>query len=814
MAWTFEPSGHPVEFLSLTGKLGSQVRATVSSFGPLLLGKVLDLNETQTSILALVFKYCDDNDLPLLDLKDLATTLKFLSSDEGKPILADYGGMSAASVGVLLRSIVVLEQEGADIFFGEPEFDVDDLLRTTPEGLGIISILELSDVMDQPRLFSTFMLWMLAKLYEELPEAGDLPKPKLCFFFDEAHLLFNDASDALMEQIERTARLIRSKGVGIYFVTQVPADVPSSVLAQLGNRVQHALRAFTPEDADNLRKAARTFPMTEFYDVETTLTSLGTGEALVTVLSPKGIPTPLAATRLIPPDSLMAPVEEVVFRGHIAMSPLQAKYGATVDRDSAHERITARIAAARQAAIAATQEAAVRAGVDPTTAAGMNSMTPAQVERELKRQQKEIEAAQARAEREAERQRRAEEKAAIAAAKARQRSIDTRRADRRQGRDLAPGTGHRPWHLRDALRRREVALSRWADPDWRAATLDWATAQLSLLGWSVTGEITQPHIRPWSTAFRIPTDMGVAWCKASGPGPAYEGPLLAAFDRWGVRGALLPLATDPGRALILTPDGGPTMRDTRPDGNGDHDLAAWARILRGYAHLQRSMEGRAAELVAMGVPDMRPEHLVAVVEGFVADDAIWARADAEDRDAARAARRRLPGSVAGHRGPGRRVGGDRGRGHDPARRPAWRQHPRGAGGRPRVRLGRRVGGAPVHDADHDPQLDRVPDRSGPARPRAASTPRRLPGGVDRCRATRRRWSPPRDDRASWVRSAGRHPGSARSGACRRTSSRTTVVPRRPGSWSSSSDSTGGPRRDRGRDDHRVHASGPCRRLGA
>ena len=261
MGLTFEPSAHPVEFLSLSGKLGSQVRATVSSFGPLLLGKVLDLNETQTSILALVFKYCDDNDLPLLDLKDLATTLKFLASDEGKPILAEYGGMSAASVGVLLRSIVVLEQEGADMFFGEPEFDVEDLLRTDADGKGIISILELSDVMDQPRLFSTFMLWMLAQLYEQLPEAGDLPKPKLCFFFDEAHLLFDDASEALMEQIERTARLIRSKGVGVYFVTQVPADVPSSVLAQLGNRVQHALRAFTPEDADNLRKAARTFPI-------------------------------------------------------------------------------------------------------------------------------------------------------------------------------------------------------------------------------------------------------------------------------------------------------------------------------------------------------------------------------------------------------------------------------------------------------------------------------------------------------------------------------------------------------------------------
>ena len=425
MGMTFQPSGHPVEFLSLTGKLGSQVRATVHSFGPLLLGKVLDLNETQTSILALIFKYCDDNDLPLLDLKDLATTLKFLASDEGKPILADYGGMSSASVGVLLRSIVVLEQEGADVFFGEPEFDVEDLLRTDADGKGIISILELSDVMDQPRLFSTFMLWMLAQLYEQLPEAGDLPKPKLCFFFDEAHLLFSDASDALMDQIERTARLIRSKGVGIYFVTQVPADVPSSVLAQLGNRVQHALRAFTPDDADNLRKAARTFPMTEFYDVERTLTSLGTGEALVTVLSPRGVPTPLAATRLVPPDSLMAPVEEVVFRGHIAMSPLQATYGATVDRDSAHERITTRIAAARQASIAATQAAAVRAGVDPTTAAGMNSMSQAQLEREMKRQQKEMEAAQARAAREVERQQRAEEKAAVTAAKARQKTIDT-----------------------------------------------------------------------------------------------------------------------------------------------------------------------------------------------------------------------------------------------------------------------------------------------------------------------------------------------------------------------------------------------------
>ena len=263
MGWTYAPEAHPVEFLSLSGKLGAQIRASVHSFGPLLLGKVLDLNPTQTSILSLVFKYCDDKSLPLLDLTDLATTLRYLSSDDGKAILDEYGGMSKASVGVLLRSLVVLEQEGADVFFGEPAFDVADLMRTTPDGKGVISVLELSDVMAKPRLFSTFMLWLLAQLYQALPEAGDLPKPKLAFFFDEAHLLFRDASSALMEQVELTVRLIRSKGVGVYFVTQAPTDVPPSILAQLGNRVQHALRAFTPEDADALRKTARTFPMTD-----------------------------------------------------------------------------------------------------------------------------------------------------------------------------------------------------------------------------------------------------------------------------------------------------------------------------------------------------------------------------------------------------------------------------------------------------------------------------------------------------------------------------------------------------------------------
>jgi uncharacterized protein len=355
LGWTFRPAGHPVEFVSLTGRRGTPVRATVHSFGPLLLGKVLDLNETQTSILSLVFKYCDDNELPLLDLADLETTLKYLGSEQGKPILADYGGMSSASLGVILRALVTLEQAGADEFFGEPEFEVEDLLRTDPDGKGVITVLELSDVMDKPALFSTFMLWLLAQLYATLPEVGDPPKPKLCFFFDEAHLLFEDPPKALLDQIELTARLIRSKGVGVYFVTQAPTDVAPTVLAQLGNRVQHALRAFTPQDADALRKTVQTFPVTEHYDVGKTLTSLGIGEAVVTVLSPKGVPTPLAATRLVPPDSLMAAIPDADLQARVAASLLRPKYGTPVDRQSAHEMITARIQAAKAAEAAQAQ---------------------------------------------------------------------------------------------------------------------------------------------------------------------------------------------------------------------------------------------------------------------------------------------------------------------------------------------------------------------------------------------------------------------------------------------------------------------------
>jgi len=350
LAWTFAAQGHPVEILSLSGAQGAHVRASVSSFGPMLLGKVLDLNDTQTSILSLVFRYGDDQHLPLLDLADLRTTLKFLGSDEGKPVLDDLGGISPASLGVILRSIVTLEQEGAASFFGEPEFDTDDLLRTTVDGRGIITLLEVADVMDRPRLYSTFVLWMLSQLYESLPEVGDPPKPKLAFFFDEAHLLFKDASRALLEQIERTARLIRSKGVGVWFVTQAPTDVPSSVLSQLGNRVQHALRAFTADDADALRKAARTFPVTEHYDIERTLTSLGIGEALVSVLSPMGVPTPLAATRLLPPDSRMAPLTGPEIAELVAASALATRYNQAVDPVSAHEIITQRLANAHAAA--------------------------------------------------------------------------------------------------------------------------------------------------------------------------------------------------------------------------------------------------------------------------------------------------------------------------------------------------------------------------------------------------------------------------------------------------------------------------------
>jgi uncharacterized protein len=343
--YAWKAAGYPAEFLSLTGALGAQLRATVSSFGPTLLAKVLGLNETQTSVLTLVFKYCDDRELLLLDFDDLRAVLQFLAND-GAAELKEYGGMSKATVGVLLREMVELEQQGAGKFFGEPEFDLDDLLVVQPDGRGRISVLELQDVEDRPALFSTFMLWMLAELYQQLPEVGDLDKPKLVFFLDEAHLLFDNASKALRDQVEQVVRLIRSKGVGVFFVTQSPKDIPAEVLGQLGHKVQHALRAFTPDDEKALRAAARTFPRTPFYEVEEVLTSLGTGEALVTTLTPSGVPTPPFATRMIPPASRMGPLAADELAARNAASALVRRYAQAVDRESAEEVLEKREAAA------------------------------------------------------------------------------------------------------------------------------------------------------------------------------------------------------------------------------------------------------------------------------------------------------------------------------------------------------------------------------------------------------------------------------------------------------------------------------------
>ncbi len=341
--YAWNASGFPMELLSLSGKLGAQLRATVSSFGPLLLAKVLGLNETQTSVLTMVFKYCDDRKLLLLDFADLRAVLQHLTGP-GAGDLAAYGGMSKATVGVLLREMIELEHQGAEGFFGEPEFDLDDLMQTDG-GRGQVSVLELQDVQDKPALFSTFMMWMLARLYAELPEVGDLERPKLVFFFDEAHLLFDGASPAFLAEVEKVVRLVRSKGVGIFFVTQNPRDIPADILGQLGHRVQHALRAFTPDDEKALRSAARTYPKTEFYDVQQTLTSLGTGEALITVLSPRGVPTPPFATRLVPPAARMSPLTPGELAARLAASEQVRDYATPVDRESARELLAERAGA-------------------------------------------------------------------------------------------------------------------------------------------------------------------------------------------------------------------------------------------------------------------------------------------------------------------------------------------------------------------------------------------------------------------------------------------------------------------------------------
>lgn len=340
------PTGFPVEFVSLgTDGIGVPIRATITSFGPVLLSKVLGLNETQESTLGLIFHWADRQGLALLDLKDLRSVIQHLTSPEGKADLKGIGGVSAATAGVILRSLVNLENEGGDTFFGEPELDPSDLLRTAG-GQGVITLFELGAQSSRPVLFSTFLMWVLADLFQTLPEIGDIDKPKLAFIFDEAHLLFNDASKAFLDQVEQTVKLIRSKGVGVFFCTQLPTDVPNQVLSQLGARIQHALRAFTPEDQKALTKTVRTYPKTSAYDLEQALTTLGIGEAVVTVLSEKGAPTPVAWTRLRPPRSLMDTIGEDAIRAAAQGSELHAKYGQTIDRESAYELLAAKVAAA------------------------------------------------------------------------------------------------------------------------------------------------------------------------------------------------------------------------------------------------------------------------------------------------------------------------------------------------------------------------------------------------------------------------------------------------------------------------------------
>ncbi|MFI6049920.1 helicase HerA-like domain-containing protein [Streptomyces violascens] len=351
----WEAAGFPCEFYGLGGiGPGIPLRATVTSFGPVLLSKVLQLNQTQEQSLGLIFHYADSKGLELYDLKDLKAVVGFLVSDAGKPELKGIGGLSSATAGVILRSITAFEQQGAESFFGEPEFDTSELLRSAPDGRGLVSVLELPAVQDKPQLFSTFLMWLLADLFQKLPEVGDVDRPKLVFFFDEAHLLFSGASKAFLESITQTVRLIRSKGVGIFFVTQTPKDVPGDVLAQLGNRVQHALRAFTPDDAKALKATVRTFPNSP-YDLEELLTGLGTGEAVITVLSENGAPTPVAATRLRAPQSLMAPMDAAALDAAVKSSVLYGRYAEPVDRESAFEKLSA----AEQAREAASVQAAL-----------------------------------------------------------------------------------------------------------------------------------------------------------------------------------------------------------------------------------------------------------------------------------------------------------------------------------------------------------------------------------------------------------------------------------------------------------------------
>lgn len=348
LGMTYSTSGYPVELYSLSGKLGAQMRATVTEFGPVLLSKVLELNEVQSGVLMILFKYADDKELPIVDLNDLKKVLNYLSEGAGATeIKADYGKISSATASTILRKLVAQEQQGVDQLFGEKSFDVEDLFEKV-DGRGVISLLNVSDVQSQPAIFSTFMLALLAEIYQSLPEAGDLDKPKLIFFLDEAHLLFKDAPKAFMDQIDQVIRLIRSKGVGVFFCTQLTQDVPASVLSQLGNRVHHVIRAFTPNDVKALKETIKTFPRSEYYDMEQQFTQLGTGQAFITVLNEKGIPTETVVTHLGPPASFMGPLSPQEYQNQLDASSLNKKYKEAIDPRSAFEMLEEKMQAARK----------------------------------------------------------------------------------------------------------------------------------------------------------------------------------------------------------------------------------------------------------------------------------------------------------------------------------------------------------------------------------------------------------------------------------------------------------------------------------
>lgn len=353
---TWSPQQLPVELMSISEERGIRMRATVSEFGPVLLSKIMELNDNQAGVISIVFKYCDDKNLPLLDIKDFRTVLQHIT-EAGKEEVKQYGNVSAQTVGVILRKLLELESQGADHFFGEVSFEVEDLIRKNSAGYGYINVLRLCDIQSRPKLFSTFMLCLLAEIYEKFPEEGDKGTPKLAIFIDEAHLIFKEASKALLDQIETIIKLIRSKGVGIYFCTQSPDDIPEEVLSQLGLKIQHALRAFTAKDRKAINLAAQNYPMTDFYKVETLITELGIGEALVTALSENGTPTMLAHTMMCAPSTRMDILSAAEQEEVIAKSELNSKYNKAIDRESAYEMLTKKIQAApAQATETTTQD--------------------------------------------------------------------------------------------------------------------------------------------------------------------------------------------------------------------------------------------------------------------------------------------------------------------------------------------------------------------------------------------------------------------------------------------------------------------------